>query len=94
VYEAAKYPIWIVSDLRRTEELQFFKELYKEKVTTIRIEANERIRMSRGFEFTPGVDDKPTECALDDFNVWDYRLHNDGAVEALTLLKPVLDLVL
>ena len=25
VYEAAKYPIWIVSDLRRTEELQFFK---------------------------------------------------------------------
>ena len=34
---------------------------------TLRIECPVEIRENRGFIFTPGIDDKETECGLDDY---------------------------
>ena len=46
-YNAAQYPIWIVSDCRRETDFKYFKETYGDKVKTVRIEASEEIRTER-----------------------------------------------
>ena len=46
-YKAAEYPIWIVSDCRRETDFQYFKEIYQEKVKTVRIQASEEARAQR-----------------------------------------------
>ncbi|XP_075979675.1 phosphomevalonate kinase [Anticarsia gemmatalis] len=70
--------IWIVSDVRRKTDIQWFKETYGSKVRTIRINADEEIRKNRGYVFTPGVDDAPSECDLDDYTEWDLVLNNNN----------------
>ncbi len=34
---------------------------------TVRVTARQDVRTSRGWVYTPDVDDAPSECALDDF---------------------------
>ena len=41
----------------------------------VRIIAAEEVRVARGFVFTPGIDDAPTECDLDDVSP-DFTLSN------------------
>ena len=42
---------------------------------TLRIGCPVEIRENRGFKFTPGIDDKETECGLDDY-LHDITLEN------------------
>jgi len=78
-YDCAKFPIWIISDARRSSDLKYFRENYGDSLKTVRIEAPEDVRSERGWKFTAGVDDRETECGLDDVQDWDYRLVNDGS---------------
>lgn len=39
------------------------------------------IRESRGFKFTPGVDDGASECDLDDVTDWDLVIRNNPGDE-------------
>lgn len=68
--------MWIVSDIRRKTDVQWFKENYGSLVKTIRLVADEETRIERGFQFKNGVDDAISECGLDDFNEWDVIIDN------------------
>lgn len=49
-----KYPVWIVSDMRRRSDLAWFREHYPGAVYTVRITATEEARKKRGWVFTAG----------------------------------------
>ena len=68
--------MWIISDARRKTDLKYFKENFK-NVVSVRINASEETRKSRGWEFTPGVDDSESECGLDQ-EEFDVIIQNDG----------------
>lgn len=46
--------IWIVSDIRRKTDIEWFKNTYGDLVKTIKITANIQIREKRGLVFTEG----------------------------------------
>eukprot|EP00088_Acartia_fossae_P035606 TRINITY_DN36729_c0_g1_i10.p1 TRINITY_DN36729_c0_g1~~TRINITY_DN36729_c0_g1_i10.p1 ORF type:complete len:191 (-),score=37.54 TRINITY_DN36729_c0_g1_i10:200-772(-) len=92
-YEAEKFPVWIISDARRLTDLRYFRENYGERMKTVRICASEEVRSWRGWVFTPGVDDKETECGLDSVSEWDFRLENNGDLSGEELTQPFVDLV-
>ena len=46
-YKAVEHAIWIVSDCRRETDFKYFKEVYGEKVKTVRIQASEEVRKER-----------------------------------------------
>lgn len=69
--------IIIVSDIRRKTDIKYFRENYGSLVLTIRINTKDTIRVERGWIFTNGVDDVPSECDLDDYNQWDVVLQNN-----------------
>ncbi|XP_039758723.1 phosphomevalonate kinase isoform X1 [Pararge aegeria] len=76
-------PIWIVSDIRRTTDIQWFKETYGELVKTIRLTADEDTRIERGFQFKCGVDDVASECGLDNYNEWNLVINNGKGKQSL-----------
>ncbi|XP_011196638.1 phosphomevalonate kinase [Zeugodacus cucurbitae] len=69
--------IVIVSDIRRKTDITYFNENYGSLVLTIRINTKDSIRVERGWIFTKGVDDVPSECDLDDYNQWNIVLENN-----------------
>ncbi|XP_026493405.2 phosphomevalonate kinase [Vanessa tameamea] len=73
---ATDKPIWIVSDIRRQTDIQWFKENYGHLIKTIRLKADEETRKERGFKFKSGVDDVVSECGLDDYSEWDLIIDN------------------
>lgn len=78
MYSAESKPVWIVSDIRRKTDILWFKENYGKAVKTIRVQAEEDVRKRRGWIFTTGVDDVASECDLDDFTEWDWKVDNNG----------------
>ncbi|XP_013118296.1 phosphomevalonate kinase [Stomoxys calcitrans] len=78
--EKANSEIVIVSDVRRKNDIRYFKEVYGEKVLCIRLSCPDIIRMERGYLFTPGIDDIESECGLDDYDNWDLHLKNDSRI--------------
>lgn len=78
MYNAYCKSIWIVSDVRRNTDINWFKENFGDAVKTIRIEASEDARKLRGWSFVPGVDDVASECDLDEYNNWDWKFTNNG----------------
>ena len=46
--------IWVITDARRKTDIEYFKLNYKERTFTIRVCADDAVRESRGFKFTPG----------------------------------------
>lgn len=89
--------IWILNDARRPCDLEYFEDeatFGDTRIIKLRVEATEQARMSRGWEFTKGIDDRPTECGLDEYDDWTYVIHNDyndrrdALVESL---KPIYD---
>lgn len=78
MYGATSKPIWIVSDVRRKTDIAWFKENYGDVVKTVRVHADEKTRVERGWVFTTGVDDVASECDLDDFTEWDWEIDNCG----------------
>ena len=84
------YNVWIVPDLRRTTDLAFFRNHYK-NIITVRINASLEVRVQRGFVFTSGIDDEESECGLDDIYDWDLIINND--CDSLSLDKCIDTLV-
>lgn len=89
--------IWILNDARRPCDLEYFEEdpaFANTKIIKLRIEASEEARMSRGWKFISGIDDRPTECGLDEYEDWTYVVDNDYNDERkllAELLKPIYD---
>ncbi|CAH1404161.1 unnamed protein product [Nezara viridula] len=80
--KAENYPVWIVSDARRKTDIKWFKENYNNEIIKLyRIVCDDGIRKQRGWEFTEGIDDKETECGLDDFDNWDQIIENNSSDE-------------
>ncbi|XP_059486984.1 phosphomevalonate kinase [Neocloeon triangulifer] len=77
-------PVWIVSDARRKSDLKWFGENYGDIVRTVRVFADDQIRMKRGWKFTAGVDDVASECDLDDVTDWSWQVYNNGSSEDIT----------
>lgn len=91
VDELNRLQFLIISDCRRPSDLDYFRENYNCRL--IRVECSEEVRIQRGFVFTPNIDDQDTECALDSFNEWDKRIHNDGDLFILdSQLNEIIDL--
>lgn len=64
------------------------------KIIKLRIEANEEARMSRGWKFVSGIDDRDTECGLDDYDDWTHVIDNDYNDQKQALsdsLKPIFE---
>ena len=71
----ADKPVWLVCDARRPTDMDYFKGLYR--CTTVRVVASEDVRKERGWEWVEGVDNAPSECALDGYPC-DQIVQNDG----------------
>uniref|UniRef100_A0A2P2ICV3 Phosphomevalonate kinase n=1 Tax=Hirondellea gigas TaxID=1518452 RepID=A0A2P2ICV3_9CRUS len=69
---AGAFPVWVVSDVRRRSDLQVFRKRYGHRCISIRVQASEDTRRNRDWIFTPGVDDAPSECDLDEESSWDH----------------------
>ena len=82
IEEAEPQKVWLVVDARRKSDMNFFKSHYSVQaaspsqacegnkgvgVLTVRIEADQEMRQTRGWVFTPGIDDAPSECGLDHY---------------------------
>lgn len=89
----SRKPICIVSDIRRRNDIRFFRETYGDKLVLVRIKCEDSCRSSRGWTFATGVDDIPSECDLDEFTEWDHVLVNDGSVTGEDLLRPLVERV-
>ncbi len=77
--EAVK-PVWLVCDARRPTDMEYFITRYT--CLTVRVVASEAVRRARGWVVTPGVDDAPSECALDGYPC-DVTVSNEGDSRAL-----------
>ena len=73
-----KFILWIVTDARRKTDLEYFRAHYGERIKTIRIVADENVRIERGWKFTPEIDDSISECDLDDVVDWDFIVSNNN----------------
>ncbi|KAK5979302.1 Phosphomevalonate kinase [Trichostrongylus colubriformis] len=66
----------IISDCRRPSDIEYFQNNYE--TLKVRITASDEERKRRGFEFVDGIDDMPSECALDDYP-HDFVIINDSS---------------
>ena len=73
----ADKPVWLVCDARRPTDMSYFKKMYDRRTLCVRVEASDSVRVERGWVFTRGVDDAPSECALDEYKV-DMVIVNNG----------------
>lgn len=80
---AHEKPVWIVSDMRRRSDLQWFSQHYPQIFRTVRVECLDSVRTNRGWVFSPGIDDAETECDLDavDSTTWTWRIQNNGSLQ-------------
>ncbi len=85
--EAIK-PVWLIVDARRPSDMNYFKSEYMGHTLTVRVVACEDVRAVRGWVFTEGVDDAPSECALDTYPV-DMVINNNTAEELETQLEAI-----
>ncbi|KAJ8918913.1 hypothetical protein NQ315_016815 [Exocentrus adspersus] len=90
---AALKPVWIVSDIRRKTDIEWFRETYGNKIKTIRITAEMKTRESRGWIFQSGVDDVASECDLDDWQQWDLEIENNDEQQCGKAVVEILKLV-
>ncbi len=84
--------VWIISDCRRLTDMEYFTSNYK--CIAIRVQANDDVRKKRGWIYTPGIDDAPSECGLDMYPC-DCHVTNDGdEAKLMTDLEKLIDKVL
>ncbi len=76
--EGADKPVWLVCDARRPSDMSYFKSKYNGRTLCVRVVASEDVRVVRGWAFTAGVDDAPSECALDNYQVDMTIVNDDG----------------
>ncbi|XGW05812.1 hypothetical protein V3C99_016290 [Haemonchus contortus] len=68
----------IISDCRRPTDFEYFQSHYN--TLKVRITASVEERQRRGFVFVDGIDDMPSECALDDYP-HDMIIVNDSSCD-------------
>ncbi|RCN41872.1 putative phosphomevalonate kinase [Ancylostoma caninum] len=78
----------IISDCRRPTDIEYFQTNYR--TLTVRIEASIEERVRRGFVFTEGIDDMPSECALDEYE-HDMTIVNDQSRDFSREIENVTD---
>ncbi|KAM4013691.1 phosphomevalonate kinase [Anomaloglossus baeobatrachus] len=78
IVEGVTQPLWIVSDTRRRSDVDWFLTMYGDRTQTVRVAASPETRRSRGWVYTPEVDDAESECGLDTGVAYDWILTNDG----------------
>ncbi|XP_045615162.1 phosphomevalonate kinase isoform X2 [Procambarus clarkii] len=86
MFEGSRYPVWIVSDMRRQSDLEWFMQHYSDLIYTVRITASKEAREQRGWVFTSGVDDAESECDLDNVSNWDQEVDNSNGSEPIDKL--------
>ncbi|NWR59540.1 PMVK kinase, partial [Bucorvus abyssinicus] len=87
-------PTQVVSDTRRLSDVEWFRDVYRDAVQTVRVVATEETRKRRNWVFVAGVDDAESECGLDQGVAFDWVITNDGDERSLveqleTLLRSV-----
>lgn len=91
--------IWILNDARRPCDLEYFEDdpaFANTQVIKLKIEATDEARMSRGWKFVNGIDDRETECGLDDYEDWTLVIENnfnDQKRLLMEALRPVFDAI-
>nr|DBA13820.1 TPA: hypothetical protein GDO54_004858 [Pyxicephalus adspersus] len=83
IVEGVTQPVWIISDTRRRSDVDWFLSLYGPVSQTVRVVASEETRRSRGWVYTPEVDDAESECGLDTGVTFDWIITNDSNPRAL-----------
>lgn len=81
VLQDVKCTVLVISDLRQIGDYEYLQRYYGDRLILIRLDACEALRATRGYRFTPGVDDCAVECDLDDDRTrvpWTFRWENDG----------------
>lgn len=74
-----KFLVLLVTDIRRKTDVQFFNQTFPRLVRTIRVEADELTRRQRNWVYTKGVDDVRSECDLDDYENFDFKINNNSS---------------
>lgn len=88
-------PICVVSDVRRKNDIKWFKENFGERIKTVRVHCNDQERIQRGWNFQTGVDDVQSECDLDDYTEWNFNIDNSSGRESYeNLLRDISQLTL
>lgn len=83
----------IVSDIRRKNDVRWFRETFCDKIKIVRIKCDDSVRVSRGWKFQEGVDDIQSECDLDDWTDWDLLVDNDGQKDTQEILEDIMKLL-
>lgn len=68
--------ILIISDIRRLKDLEWFQKNSPSAPILLRIDANDEVRLKRGWDPNPEKDQLPTEVELDDYKTWASRFDN------------------
>jgi phosphomevalonate kinase len=71
--------IWIVCDIRRYTDIEFFQKYFSEHLLLVRIEASIDTRKKRGWIFTSNIDDSESECQLDKNVQWSFVFSNNDS---------------
>ena len=72
-------PIWIICDIRRYTDIDFFQKYFPDYLLLVRIEASSDTRQKRGWIFTSTIDDSESECQLDKNVQWSFVLSNNDS---------------
>ena len=90
IEEADPQKVWLVVDARRETDMDFFKTHFGGRcsgnVLAVRIVANLLVRQTRGWLFTPHIDDSLSECGLDQ-HVCDITIENNSDDQQLLTHK-------
>lgn len=72
-------PIWIICDIRRNTDIEFFRKYFPDCLLLVRIEASIDTRKKRGWIFTENIDDAESECQLDKNVPWSFVFSNNDS---------------
>jgi phosphomevalonate kinase len=72
-------PIWIVCDIRRYTDIEFFQKYFSDCLLLVRIEASIDIRQKRHWIFTSDIDNSESECQLDQNVQWSFIFSNNDS---------------
>ncbi|CAI8022558.1 Phosphomevalonate kinase [Geodia barretti] len=86
----ADKPVWLVCDARRPTDMDYFTSHYP--TLTVKVCASEDVRKERGWVWTDGVDNAPSECALDDYSCQMLLSNNGDNVMLTQQLEQICDL--
>lgn len=91
--QCLNHSIWIVCDIRRYSDIEFFRKYFPEKILLVRIEASIETRENRGWIFTANVDDAESECQLDENVFWDFIFSNNSSDDFDKQMAELIELI-